>query len=625
MDYNKKAFSLTELLIVLVVLAVLFAALAPITTKRRNGAGYSNESVWNYVNSDDQRNSFYDPGMENQTSAAYVGYDPNTYPDTAADFKAKLVIRAMPGQRQIQFRYGDGYGANAGSLFVDNSGNLMLAGDNNNFVNQSNSANPPTHNTIAGANAARLMTNMQDSVAFGAQTLAKATTANSIIAVGGMTANQFTFNSSSGIFLGASTARTSLLPIRTVLIGAKSATSPTYAGADNVYLGAETGSGSDTSYLNGYSVIAGSTFYGDGTYTKNNTIIGYDTFSKGQPKTAKITAAGFAACDSINNSSGSTTAGSRTCLGYYSAAAVNGTKPSSGQNTTDPSTGLYNTDPYSSDSHDHIFIGGQPFPVGNSFVGRSVLEVHNQKVRTKPDDVLYDPSVILNSNLVVRGNLYLSNELKDKKHPRLSWLSQRELSSSFLDMVKNGDSCYRIPFRSQDWHHSIASYRKDDPWSRSVLQWEYDDDSASCYDQYGDSYFKACPYMPRIVSSDIRLKENISENNDGLELVSKLMPYNYVFKDDKNQASQVGVIAQDLEKVFKNSVKLAHDGYLHIRWDEMFYAAINSIKQLSIKVDKIAEDLSNIESDINDLNSSHKNIKKRIAVLNARAAKLEKR
>lgn len=608
MDYNKKAFSLTELLIVLVVLAVLFAALAPIITKRRSGAGYSNESVWNYVNSDDQKNSFFDPGMENQTSAAYVGYDPNTHPDGVGDFTAKMVIRAMPGQRQIQFRYGSGYGTNAGSLFVDNSGNLMLAGDNNNFVNRSNSANPPTQNTIAGAGAARVMTTMQNTEAFGAQTLSQATSARDTIAVGGMTANKFV-SGSSGIFIGASSARTSNTPSNTVLVGAKSATSPSYAGANNVYLGAETGNGDKYTIANGYNVVAGSTFFGYSTNNKYNTIIGYDTYSKGQPKASNITAAGFAACDSMT---GYNSSGSRTCIGYFSAAAVNGAKPSG-------------SDPYSTDSYDHIFIGGQPFKEGKSFVGRSVLEVHNHILSgTKPSNVKYDPTVIMNSNIVVRGNLYLSNILNGST-PQLSWLSQKSISASFLDLVNNDDHCRRWGgmFGRKKWR-SFASWRHDDPWSASMLQWEgYCGISGQSYG-FGTCRNSGNTYMPTIYS-DLRLKENIAENNDGIELVSKLMPYNYVFKDDKEQIFQVGVIAQDLEKIFKNSVKLGHDGYLHIRWDEMFYAAINSIKQLNNKIDKIAVDLSNIESDIKDLNSSHKNIKKRIAVLNARAAKLERR
>ena len=56
---KKYAFSLTELLIVLVVLAVLFAALAPILTTRHNGASVSTENIWNYVNDDEQQKDIY--------------------------------------------------------------------------------------------------------------------------------------------------------------------------------------------------------------------------------------------------------------------------------------------------------------------------------------------------------------------------------------------------------------------------------------------------------------------------------------------------------------------------------------------------------------------------------------
>lgn len=609
MDYNKKAFSLTELLIVLVVLAVLFAALAPIITKRRSGAGYSNEAVWNYVNSDDQKNAFFDPGMHNQTSAAYVGYDPNTYPDTVNDIKAKMVIRAMPGQRQIQFRYGDGYGVNAGSFFVDNSGNLMLAGDNNNFVNRSNSASSPTRNVIVGASAARIISSMSDSISYGAQSLAQATSVGNVIAVGGMSGNKLG-SGNSGLVIGASSARTSNLPSKTVLVGAKSATSPNYSGAHNVYLGAETGNGQGSTTAGGYNVVAGSTFFGNGSKNKRNTIIGYDTYSKGQPEASNLTAAGFAACDSLN---GSNSSGSRTCIGYFSAATSNGAKPGG-------------SDPYSTDSYDHIFLGGQPFPAGSSFVGRSVLEVHNHKLSTKPNGVYNSPTVIMNSNIVVRGNIFLTSDtyyftsgLHIDHASKMAYLSHKEVSASFLDLVNNSDHCRRwagIGGRKK-WR-TFASWRKDDPWSSSMLQWD-------ARKKIDAKSYNFPDYMPKIKTSDLRLKENISENNDGINSILKLMPYNYVFKDDKQHVQQVGVMAQDLQKVFKNSVKLGHDGYLHIRWDEMFYAAINSVKQMNNKIDKLATDISNIETDIKDLNSSHKNLKKKIAVLNSRAARLERR
>lgn len=125
--------------------------------------------------------------------------------------------------------------------------------------------------------------------------------------------------------------------------------------------------------------------------------------------------------------------------------------------------------------------------------------------------------------------------------------------------------------------------------------------------------------------SDIRLKDNLEEYSGGYDEILALMPYNYTFKADKSNRPQVGVIAQDLEKVFPTSVSEGKDGYLSIRWDEMFYGLINSIKTLGAKVEKLASDIGLIEADVKQLKSSNKDIKKRIASLNSRTAKLERK
>jgi len=123
----------------------------------------------------------------------------------------------------------------------------------------------------------------------------------------------------------------------------------------------------------------------------------------------------------------------------------------------------------------------------------------------------------------------------------------------------------------------------------------------------------------------LRLKENLSDNYYGLSEILKLNVYNYNFKDDAKKMPQVGVVAQDLQKIFPSAVRTAKDGYLHIRWDEMFYAAINAIKTLNGKIEKLALSLSGLESDVKTIKAGHKVIQKQIASLNARAARLERK
>ncbi len=57
------------------------------------------------------------------------------------------------------------------------------------------------------------------------------------------------------------------------------------------------------------------------------------------------------------------------------------------------------------------------------------------------------------------------------------------------------------------------------------------------------------------MNSDSRLK-NISGNfTDGLNKIKLIKPYNYILKSDKEKIHHVGVIAQELQKIFPNAVK----------------------------------------------------------------------
>lgn len=96
--------------------------------------------------------------------------------------------------------------------------------------------------------------------------------------------------------------------------------------------------------------------------------------------------------------------------------------------------------------------------------------------------------------------------------------------------------------------------------------------------------------------SDIRLKNVGEPFTAGLDELEKLNFYHFTFKKDKDQVPQVGVMAQDLQKVFPQAVSKDDGGWLTIRWDEMFYAAINAIKELNTKVCAIAKDVTNLKT-----------------------------
>lgn len=98
--------------------------------------------------------------------------------------------------------------------------------------------------------------------------------------------------------------------------------------------------------------------------------------------------------------------------------------------------------------------------------------------------------------------------------------------------------------------------------------------------------------------SDARLK-NIGKNfTAGLNELNKIQVKNFTFKKDKEKTPHVGVIAQELQKVFPNAVSKGEDGYLRIRQEDMFYAMINAIKELDIKSKKTNEKIQKMEKNI---------------------------
>lgn len=119
----------------------------------------------------------------------------------------------------------------------------------------------------------------------------------------------------------------------------------------------------------------------------------------------------------------------------------------------------------------------------------------------------------------------------------------------------------------------------------------------------------------RNMPSDRRLKDVGEVFNAGLEEVKKLEVFNYTFKKDPNKTPRVGVMAQDLEKIFPKAVMKGDDGFLRIRMEDMFYAVVNAIKELDTKITAIVEEVKTAVADIADLKIKSAEYEKTIAEL----------
>lgn len=101
-------------------------------------------------------------------------------------------------------------------------------------------------------------------------------------------------------------------------------------------------------------------------------------------------------------------------------------------------------------------------------------------------------------------------------------------------------------------------------------------------------------YIP-VTPSDIRLKNVGKEFKGGLNELNQLTFYHYTYKRDSEKTPRVGVMAQDLQKVFPDAVSENKDGYLYIRKDDMFYAALNAIKDLFKQITDNTEKVKALE------------------------------
>ncbi len=116
------------------------------------------------------------------------------------------------------------------------------------------------------------------------------------------------------------------------------------------------------------------------------------------------------------------------------------------------------------------------------------------------------------------------------------------------------------------------------------------------------------------IFSDRRLKNVGKEFTSGLDKIKKLHLYHYTYKDDTTKTPHVGVIAQDLQKIFPDAVMKGEDGFLRIRMEDMFYALVNAVKELDTRLTTLEQKQKKIDE-----------LEKRVDTLEKRLADLEKK
>ena len=564
------------MMVVMLILSIVLAAMAPVVTTRSK---VDQSSPWRYSEGN-LSDAYYGLG-ESQTAMIGQREFINT------DETAKLIINSNSTRpSQIAFKRD---GLNQGVLRLENSTTLLGSLNNGSTLGSDslgigkNIVSSGSKSVAIGSEANATGTN---SISIGQNTEAQFLS----VAVGNAAKANSTSggNSAVGVAIGSNAKSTNTAAIaigseasasgsNSIAMGQQSEASGDYSIAigmtakapdtNSITIGkeAETASDSiavgykssakDSSNTFGYNSYAYeySTAIGNNSYaTYNSVAIGYN--AKANPSDAwsiaigpgatASNAGGIAIGDSTAQSGSAIAIGSAEAkgssgiaMGFY--AKANGTNNIAlGNRACQHVTGSNkicigaNSGPISSSSQrsddiERIYIGSsgtfQP-PQKTSDRGGSVSSVeYNAPLEIHKSG--NDAVVILNSNLIVRGNIWFLA----RKYDRFGAIYQ----------------AYGSDYVNVD---SGASAPSPDSWS------------------------------------DRRLKYVGKEFTSGLDKIRTLKVFNYTFKKDETKEPRVGVMAQDLQKIFPDAVKKGEDGFLRIRMEDMFYAVINAIKELDTRV-----------------------------------------
>lgn len=91
-------------------------------------------------------------------------------------------------------------------------------------------------------------------------------------------------------------------------------------------------------------------------------------------------------------------------------------------------------------------------------------------------------------------------------------------------------------------------------------------------------------------NSDLRLKKNIQPIHNALDAIRRLNGYTYNWKDNsRDESLQVGVIAQEVQKIFPSLVKEDDKGVLSVNYSGLIPVLIEALKEQQRQIDELKQ------------------------------------
>ena len=103
-------------------------------------------------------------------------------------------------------------------------------------------------------------------------------------------------------------------------------------------------------------------------------------------------------------------------------------------------------------------------------------------------------------------------------------------------------------------------------------------------------------------NSDRRLKKNITKIEHALSIINKIGGYTYNWKKETNQPlTQIGVIAQEVQEVLPEIVKINDDGILSVSYSSLIPILIEGMKEQQEIIDNVLKENTQLKKDIAEI------------------------
>ncbi len=113
-------------------------------------------------------------------------------------------------------------------------------------------------------------------------------------------------------------------------------------------------------------------------------------------------------------------------------------------------------------------------------------------------------------------------------------------------------------------------------------------DQGGVYLSYGATSWTA--------NSDLRLKDINGTIDNALDKIMTLRPVNFSWKSDETKKEMLGLIAQDVEKVFPQLIDENRDGYMGVRYQELVPVLIAAIQEQQAQIEALQADVETLKN-----------------------------